>query len=135
MRHLRWNGRPDIDFFRDARFAKFRQSLDSEMKRIQSLGIGTKKKQAEVLTEEEEELLWTEGQHLSHSLTQSSFTVVCTSHWEVGESIDSLGTLRARLSWSRSLVRDHTWVKISLKIMHRVDWQVGGGGSGRTRRS
>ena len=61
MRHLRWNGRPDIDFFRDARFAKFRQSLDSEMKRIQSLGIGTKKKQAEVLTEEEEELLWTEG--------------------------------------------------------------------------
>ena len=31
------------------------------MKRIQSLGIGTKKKQAEVLAEEEEELLWTKG--------------------------------------------------------------------------
>lgn len=61
MRHLRCNGRPDVDFFRDIRFSEFRQSLDSEMKRLLSLGIKTKKKQAEVLTEEEEELLWTKG--------------------------------------------------------------------------
>ena len=46
-----WNGRPDLDFFRSTQFSDFRQSLDAEMKRLQSLGIGAKKKQAEVLTE------------------------------------------------------------------------------------
>ena len=61
MRHLRWNGRQDIDFFRASEYNNFRQSLDAEMKRLQSLGIGAKKKQAKVLTEAEEELLWTEG--------------------------------------------------------------------------
>ena len=61
MRHLRWNGRPDIDFFRDSQYGDFRQSLDAEMKRLQSLGIGSKKKQAEVLTEADEDLLWAKG--------------------------------------------------------------------------
>ena len=61
MRHLRWNGRPDIDFFRDSQYSDFRQSLDAEMKRLQSLGIGSKKKQAEVLTEADEDLLWAKG--------------------------------------------------------------------------
>ena len=57
MRHLRWNGRPDIDFFKDPQFAGFVASLDAEMKRLQSLNEGSKKRQAEVLTEEEEDTL------------------------------------------------------------------------------
>ena len=37
------------------------------MKRLQSLGIGAKKRQAEPLTEEEEERLWQTGQLGDHS--------------------------------------------------------------------
>ena len=57
MRYLRWNGQPAIDFFTDATFAEFRASLDAEMKRLQGAGVGTKKKQVEPLTEEEEDIL------------------------------------------------------------------------------
>jgi hypothetical protein len=61
MRFLRWNGSPSIDFFKDAEFADFRCTLDGEMKRLQSQGIGSKKKQAEPITGQEEELLWEKG--------------------------------------------------------------------------
>ncbi len=61
MCHIRWNGKPHIDFFKDPEFANFRASLDAEMKRLQSLGIGSKKRQAEVLSEDEEELLRQKG--------------------------------------------------------------------------
>ena len=58
QRHLRWNGKPGIDLYKDACFADFRMCLDSEMKRLQRAGLGSQKKKAEPLTEEEEELLW-----------------------------------------------------------------------------
>ena len=61
MRYLRWNGKPGLDFFKDADFDKFRCSLDAEMKRLQSNGVGSKRRQAEPLTEEEEEILWQKG--------------------------------------------------------------------------
>ena len=67
LRHLRESGRPDIDIFKDSSFADFRATLDGEMKRLQSLGIGAKKRQAEPLTEEEEERLWQTGQLGQHS--------------------------------------------------------------------
>ena len=67
LRHLRESGRPDIDIFKDSSFADFRATLDGEMKRLQSLGIGAKKRQAEPLTEEEEERLWQTGQLGEHS--------------------------------------------------------------------
>ena len=35
--------------------------LDAEMKRLQSAGVGSKKRQVEVLTEEDEELLRQKG--------------------------------------------------------------------------
>ena len=60
MRHLRWSGRV-IDFFKDSNFIEFRASLDSEMKRLQSTGLGSVKRQAEVITEEDEETLWRKG--------------------------------------------------------------------------
>jgi hypothetical protein len=60
MRHLRWHG-IHVDFFRDPEFADMRSTLDSEMKRIQASGIGSRPKQAEIISEEEEELLWQKG--------------------------------------------------------------------------
>ena len=52
---------PGVDFFKNAEFTSFRSSLDAEMKRLQSTGIGSTRKQAEPLTVEEEELLWEKG--------------------------------------------------------------------------
>ena len=48
-------------FFCDPKFCKFRSSLDAEMKRLQSSGKGSNKRQAEPLTPENEELLWKKG--------------------------------------------------------------------------
>ena len=70
MRHLRCT-KPDIDFFKDAEFSSFRSSLDAEMKRLQSKGLGSNHKQAESLTVQEEEQLWEKnilGDHSPESL-------------------------------------------------------------------
>ena len=67
LRHLGENGRPEIDIFKDSNFADFRATLDGEMKCLQSLGLGTKKRQAEPLTEAEENLLWSSGVLGDHS--------------------------------------------------------------------
>ena len=50
-----------VDFFRDNVLVELRSTLDSEMKRIQGSGIRSQPKQAEIITEEEEELLWKKG--------------------------------------------------------------------------
>ena len=55
MRHMRSTTMPGVDFFTDSDFSAFRSSLDAEMKRLQSKGLGSGHKQAEPLTEE---LLW-----------------------------------------------------------------------------
>ena len=61
QRHLRMNGKPAIDFFNDSTFADFKMNLDAEMKRLQKKGLGSTKRQAEPLSIEEEELLWSKG--------------------------------------------------------------------------
>ena len=61
LRYLRQNGHLTLDIYKDSLFAEFRATLDAEMKRLQRLGIGSKTKQAEPLTEEEEEILWQKG--------------------------------------------------------------------------
>ena len=58
MRYLRLNHYPNIDLFVDSEFATFKASLDAEMKRLQGQGIGSKKRQAEALTLDEEDMLW-----------------------------------------------------------------------------
>ena len=58
LRFLRQNRRPEVAFFIDASFQDFCNSLDVEMKRLQSAGLGSKRKQAEPLTTVEEEELW-----------------------------------------------------------------------------
>lgn len=79
MRHLRWNGRPDIDFFKDLNFSN---SQAVEMEKLQRQGEGFNKKQADVLTEEKN-ISWEEV-YLGYATPQSLldamvFTMVCTS--------------------------------------------------------
>ena len=61
QRHLCLSGQPELDFFKCPEFAEFRADLDAEMKRLQQSGLGSKRRQAEPLTLEEEELLWKKG--------------------------------------------------------------------------
>ena len=61
MRHLHWNGHPTIDFFADKEFIDFKNSLNAEMKRLQAKGLGSNKRQAEPITEQEEDKLWEMG--------------------------------------------------------------------------
>ena len=61
MRHLRWNGHPTIDFFADKEFIDSKNSLNAEMKRLQAKGLGSNKRQAEPITEQEEDTLWEMG--------------------------------------------------------------------------
>ena len=71
MRHMRSTTMPGVDFFTDSDISAFRSSLDAEMKRLQSKGLGSGHKQAEPLTEGEEELLWEKkilGGHSPESL-------------------------------------------------------------------
>ena len=65
MRYLRECGWHDLYFFKDPAFVEFWGTLDAEIKRIQSLGIGTKRRQAEPLTCEE--MLWQTRQLGDHS--------------------------------------------------------------------
>ena len=47
-----------VDYFNDSAFAGFRKTLDGEMKKLRSQGLGTDIRQAEPISAEEEELLW-----------------------------------------------------------------------------
>ena len=79
LRFLRQSGKPQLDFFKDDVFAGFRSSLDGEMKRLQSKGIGSKSRQAEPLTVDEEEMLWKRkvlGDHNPQSLFYTVFFMI-----------------------------------------------------------
>ena len=76
MRHLRWNGRPQVNLFRDCDFHDFRASLNAEMKKLQQEGVEAKKRQAEVLTEANEELMWSKGLLLGDATPQSLLDTV-----------------------------------------------------------
>ena len=67
FRFVRLNGSPQVDFFHDKEFAECRSVLDSEMKRLKSQGVGSKKRKAEPLTVEDEEFLWEKGILGDHS--------------------------------------------------------------------
>ena len=66
---------------KDAGFSIFRASLDAEMKPLSRQGIGTNKKQAEVITEKEEELLWVKG--VIGDETPQRFLDTVVSTWAV----------------------------------------------------
>lgn len=58
---LREEGNSDVDFFSDVEFRFLKNVLDSEMKELRAKGIGTKKKQVELISASEEEVLWERG--------------------------------------------------------------------------
>lgn len=60
MGYIRHHGNPSLDLFKKPAYAQFRQTLDSEMKRLQGKGLGSSRNQAEPLTEQEE-ILWQKG--------------------------------------------------------------------------
>ena len=81
MRYLRPESHPDIDFFRDASFSRFREVLDVEMKRLQKEGLGSKPHPAEPLSVQDEEQLWTKkllGGHNGRSLVDTMLFVCGT---------------------------------------------------------
>ena len=66
LRYIRHHGNPSLDLFKEPAYAQFRQTLDSEMKRLQGKGLGSSRKQAEPITEQEE-ILWQMGYLGDHS--------------------------------------------------------------------
>jgi hypothetical protein len=60
LRYIR-ERRPDINIFKDHQYAGFQKTLDGEMKRLCSSGLGVKKRQAEPITVQEENDLWEKG--------------------------------------------------------------------------
>ncbi len=66
MRYVR-ELRPHINFYKDPEFAGFQKTMDGEMKRLRSLGLGVKRKQAEPISVKEENSLWDKGLLGCHS--------------------------------------------------------------------
>ena len=50
-----------MDFFKGLEFIDFSCTLDREMKRLQQQGVGSVRRQAETLSEDEEDSLWAKG--------------------------------------------------------------------------
>ena len=50
-----------VNLFHDCDFHDVHALLNAEMKKLQREGVGAKKRQAEVLTEANEELMWSNG--------------------------------------------------------------------------
>ena len=66
--YVHQNGRPEVKLVTgDSRFYDVYQTLDAEMKRLNAIGLCVVKKQAEPITEEEEELLWSKALLGDHS--------------------------------------------------------------------
>lgn len=60
QRSLKFCDRADVKLFSDSKFSCFQSTLDAEMKRLRSLGK-YKKKKAEVICVEHEDVLWSKG--------------------------------------------------------------------------
>ena len=67
MRVIWQNWKPEIDFSKETAYAEFRATLDAELKCLKQAGNGSRKRKAEPLTQEEEELFWVKGILGDHS--------------------------------------------------------------------
>ena len=61
QRYLRETSAPELKIFESPHFKLFQDSLDAEMKRLTVKGLGCEIKQAETITDDEEQLMWTKG--------------------------------------------------------------------------
>ena len=108
LRQLR-NGGRKLDLFTDQEFSAFQATLDGEMKHLKAQGLGSTKRQAEVITEEEEELLWRTGQLGDSNPQQLLDTLVfyCGLYFplEVARNTGSCAVRHARFSLWREQVR------------------------------
>jgi len=75
--HLKQEGHV-VKFFIDTKFSSLRSSLDAAMKESACEGLGNSKKQAEIITLEEEEKLWSEG-HLGETNPQQLLDTIIYS--------------------------------------------------------
>ena len=66
QRSLKFNDQADVQLFSDSKFSCFTSTLDSEMKRLRSMGK-YQRKQAEVIGIEQEDMLWKKGLLGDHS--------------------------------------------------------------------
>ena len=112
VRYTRCSGRY-IDVLKDLEFHDIRATLDSEMKRLQSKGVGSSKRQAEVITVEEEETLWRNG-FLGKSNPQVLLDTIIyycglTLPCVVAKSIGSYKTRHARSRWWNGQEREPTY--------------------------
>ncbi|CAC5377675.1 unnamed protein product [Mytilus coruscus] len=75
--HLRDMNVNDKNFLdeKDGRFAPFRRVLDAKMKDLLSKGFGTKTRKADLISHEDEELLWVNGVFGKSSATTLKYTV------------------------------------------------------------
>ena len=82
--------RPKINIFNDPQYAGFQKTLDAEMKRLRSMGVGVKKRQAEPIFIQEDNILWERDAWVNrihtHYLTPCSFFVVSTLHFVAEKS-------------------------------------------------
>ena len=77
------------------------------MKRLSGAGIGSKRKQAEVISEEEEELLWTKGLLGEVTPQQLLYTIIFYNGLflplAVGKNLCICATLCVKLRWWRTI--------------------------------
>ena len=104
--------KPGLDVFQDANFAQFRATLDAEMKRLKQAGVGSRARQAEALSDADEDLLW-QTKYLVTTLPRRSSTrffsqwsLLCSKKWRRAPSTQA--QLRqpnktSRTRWRKSL--------------------------------
>ena len=78
LRYIREN-RPEINIFKSSSFAGFQRTLDGEMKRLRSTGLGVKRKQTEPITNEEENQTYRQKIY-TLSIQNSSAFNLCSTH-------------------------------------------------------
>ena len=92
LRHIQTT-QPGLNIFTDIELINFQKTLDAQMKKFKSEGIGNIRHQAEPISLEEEEQLWTTGQlgmHTPQALLDTIFyRLVCRLGYEVGKNIVS----------------------------------------------
>ena len=78
---------PSLDFFTNSDIMDFKGMLVAEMKRLQSAGVGSKKRQAEVLAEDEE-LLWQKGLHPTDTCRHYKWLLFCFAKRQRAQTIE-----------------------------------------------